>query len=511
MAEEKPANMLALVHPPQQGLLEGFSSGLVALANYVTGKLPDVPVHLLDFGLMTDAEMQAEVRACLEQARGQVHIGVSTTTASYQSALRVVRAFKAAAPRCITILGGHHASAQHDTVLRAHHEVDYVIRGEGEKPLLEFLRRFPHVQDVPGLAFREGFRVRANDLCSPLSMQEMDAILPTFRGTGLRSAPGKFDHTTYVSARGCPLHCAFCAVSGEAIRFKSIQAVIRDLSLLVGEMGYTSIAVEDNHFAQSPQRTIALCEAIEQLQSRLSFRWDCQTRVESCTPEVLVAMERAGCEAVYLGVEALDVEHLLYLRKTRDPGRYLRMLRDQVIPQLLQSRIDCYINLQLGLPAEGEGHRSNTMAALRELGAMAREHGKHLVIFPQLHVIYPGTRHHEEAILEGRFGPGADDVFELFTAWESRQQPVLRWLGEHFAHGTGGIPEGILYADRLRRGEFEVSPGAVLEIINYLNAIARVPGVEVFRYGKYLAGAARSKCRHHHLEQGLDATVPQRL
>jgi|GEM_PF-6307279 len=501
---------LALVHPPQQGLLEGFSSGLVSLADYVAKTLPTVRVNLLDFGLSTATEIHGQVRDYLHHAGGQLFVGVSTTTASYQSALQAVRVFKALAPTCVTILGGHHASAQHDVVLRTHPSVDYVICGEGERSLVEFLKGFPEVSSVPGLAFRTGLSTSVNQAYPPLYSHDLDDIAPSFNGIGLRSAPGKFDHTTYVSARGCPLRCAFCAVSGEPIRSKSIEAVIRDLRWLVGEKGYTSIAIEDNHFAQSPKRTIELCSAIEQLQSELPFRWDCQTRIESCRPNVLAAMERAGCEAIYLGVEALDPEQLLYLGKTRTPGNYVRSLRDEVVPWLLRSTVDCYLNLQLGLPGEGESHRANTLAVLRELGSKARDVDKHIVIFPQLHVIYPGTRHHEEARIEGRLGPNAEDIFERFTAWEARQQPILRWLGQHFAHGTGGIPEGILCSDRLKQGEFEVSPTAVLGIINYLEDIRMTPGLRVFNYSKYLAGPLGQHDRCQPFEQVFDGTVLRR-
>ncbi len=38
-----------LVVPPQRGLLEGFASGLVAIANYLALQAPDLRVRLLDY------------------------------------------------------------------------------------------------------------------------------------------------------------------------------------------------------------------------------------------------------------------------------------------------------------------------------------------------------------------------------------------------------------------------------------------------------------------------------
>ncbi len=486
-------NNLVLVHPPQQGLLEGFSSGLIALANYCSKRLANTSVRLLDLGHTGPGGIAAEVENAVLAYPGDLFVGITTTTASYQSALDVAKIFKRLHPKSIVILGGHHASAQERVILATHEFVDFVIRGEGEVALTRLVEKYPDVSDVPGLSYRQGLSIRSNKTAKELGLllhtTELDELAPAFNGWGLRSAPGKFDHVTYVSARGCPLRCAFCAVANDKIRAKSVEAVIRDLRYLVVEMGYTSVAIEDNFFAHAPKRTIELCAAIESLRRETSFAWDCQTRVESCLRiDVMEAMERAGCEAVYLGVEALDLEHLLYLRKTSSPALYIENLCQSVVPWLLNSRIDCYINLQLGIPGECAAHRQNTIRQLRRLGEMAAAHGRQITIFPQLHVVYPGTQHHFEALAEGRFGPIGESVFEEFTKWEARQQPVLCWLGEHFAHGTGGIPEGILQAEPLRKdSQFSVDARAVLEIVNYLEEIAKIPGLSIFSYARYLS------------------------
>lgn len=487
---------LVLVHPPQLGLMEGFSSGLVALANHVSRSLPDVHVTLLDLGLAGESQLGQRVQECIDQVSGQLFVGITTTTASYRAALSVAETVKDLVPKAVVIMGGHHASAQDDVILRNHRRtVDLVIRGEGEIALTALLKCYPETEHVPSLTYIRGHNETIRTEPAPLLDQsDLDHIGVTFRGWGLQSAPGKFDHTTYVSARGCPLKCAFCSVANERIRNKSVAAVIQDLRVLVGDMGFRNIAIEDNFFAHSPKRTIALCQAIAELQQELQFNWDCQTRVESCQREdVMSAMESAGCEAVYLGVESFDPEHLLYLNKTRQPGTYLRLLRHKVVPWLLRSRINCYINLQLGLPGEAAEHRENTLRLLSQLGQQAELHGKKITIFPQLHVVYPGTGHFHQALTEGRYGPNSEDVFEEFTRWEAQRQPILRWLGEHFAHGTGGIPEGILNASMLKQGRFQEDTDAIFEVINYLTAMANTPGIRVFKYGRYLAGNRDSR------------------
>jgi hypothetical protein len=136
---------------------------------------------------------------------------------------------------------------------------------------------------------------------------------------------------------------------------------------------------------------------------------------------------------------------------------------------------------------------------------MAARVGREITIFPQLHVVYPGTRHFLDAVSDGRFGPSSHRIFEEFTRWEDEQRPVLRWLGEHFAHGVGGIPEGILSPTKLRAGRFDVDSDRILEINSYLRAIEDVEGIQLFKYGKYLASVSDSSFRLPRADDAVEA------
>lgn len=485
---------LALVVPPQVGLLEGFSSGAVSLANYVQQKEPAIQVRLLDLSRASAQQLRSTAEAYLEMAEPPLLVGVTTTTASYQAALAVARAFKEHAPGCAVVLGGHHAAEQDEVVLRHHPQlVDFVVRGEGEKALLELVRAFPSVSEVRSLTYRSENGVTRNPPAPLLQTDDLDKLGPIFVGNGRQAARGKFERMTYVSARGCPLRCSFCAVANQTIRAKCIKRVVEDIRFLATDLGYKYLAIEDNFFAHSVKRTVDLCNALAKLreESRVAFAWDCQTRVESMrSPKVLDAMERAGCDAVYLGVEALVPRQLRYLGKTTRPDAYLQLLKEDVVPRLLQSKVACYLNLQLAVPGTTSAEEKATINSLGELGALAVKMGKTITLFPMLHVVYPGTAHFHEAVRERRFGPASEDVFESFTLWEAEQKPVLSWLGEHFAHGAGGIPEAILDRERLRRGVFRIDADAVLRSVNVLDRIEVLAGIEVFRYGAYLASEA---------------------
>jgi radical SAM superfamily enzyme YgiQ (UPF0313 family) len=486
---------LILVMPPQPGLLNGFATGLISIANYVQDQLPAVRVQLLDLSTTHLSSLEPTIlHKGLSFAKNTV-VGITTTTASYQSALGVASAFKKLTVRGVkftTVLGGHHVSADTEVVLQNHapEEVDYIVVGEGEIAMTEFLRRFPNVCSTPGLAFKHNDLIQMNPSAPLLVERELDTIPITFKERGFLGTPGKFGHVTYVSARGCPLKCAFCSVANQKIRARSVPRVVEDIRRLV-DLNFSRIAIEDNFFAHAPKRTSELCEALAALRRKgLKFTWDCQTRIESMDRAGLVPlMERAGCEAVYLGVESLNLDQLTYLNKTPNPERYLDRLRQRVVPALLESDIECFINLQFGLPGENKKHHEVTKAFLKDLGLEAARRNKRITIFPMLHVVYPSTEHFFSGLRQQKF---PRDIFETFTFWESRQTPVLNWLGKHFAHGTGGIPIGILNSEVLRSGVFEMQDreiikfGAVMQIDSILTDLDGLEGIRVFKYGSHL-------------------------
>jgi anaerobic magnesium-protoporphyrin IX monomethyl ester cyclase len=279
-----------------------------------------------------ESALEDRAADAIREANGPIFVGITGTTADYQSMLATARAFRTKHPACKIVLGGHHVSSQDEVVLRRNRGViDYVIRGEGEIALLALTRANGALEAVPNLSYRVKGEIRRNPEARLLGEAGLDTISASYNGCGDFTA-GKFDHITYVSARGCPLMCAFCVVRATAIRAKSIDSIIEDLRQLVSE-GASSIAIEDNFFAHKPSRTLELCARIKELQREAPFDWDCQTRVESMRrPDIVQAMAEAGCTAAYLGVEALCDRHLRYLAKTSHPERYVTILVEQVAP-----------------------------------------------------------------------------------------------------------------------------------------------------------------------------------
>jgi radical SAM superfamily enzyme YgiQ (UPF0313 family) len=483
-------NRVILVMPPQFGLLAGFATGLLSLRAYLRSNAPELEVSIVDLSNEAIDLVDSTLANCGDGIDGNILFGLTTTTATYQSALAAARTIRSLfGSRAVIVLGGPHASADAPVIVEQHVGlIDAVVRGEGERSLLELTRSWPDLAGASGLSYVAGGEYRSTPDPALLSAAELDALELDESWFVDHLHPGKFDHFTYVSARGCPLKCKFCSVANQAIRAKSPGVMVKDLRLILGH-GYTRIAIEDNFFAHSPRRTREVCDVLVELRrERNNFSWDCQTRVEAAARVGAADMlSSAGCDAVYLGVEALSADALVFLGKTTDPLRYLDMLERLATPNLLRAGLKAFVNVQFGLPEQAGDYLPETLAGARRLAEIARNHKSTLTIFPQLFVLYPGTPHTASYQASGLLWP---TLFEDFTRWETDENELTRWMGRYFAHGVGGVPLGILDLESLAARRFRVDAAKLLRTQSCMDTIAQIPGLHVFSYEDHLAPIA---------------------
>src|SRR4030042_6793081 len=94
-------------------------------------------------------------------------VGVSSSTLTTKSGLKVVKIAKEVCPNCITIAGGPHVTFWDDHALEECPELDIVVRREGEATLLELVQRIEadkSCKTVLGITYRlDGKIVRNED------------------------------------------------------------------------------------------------------------------------------------------------------------------------------------------------------------------------------------------------------------------------------------------------------------------------------------------------------------
>lgn len=481
-------NKIYLVNPPNPCDMKGFPGSLLSLDLWVRKHCSGIESTIIDEEHTSQEDLRTSLETKLAGASEDSYFGITCTTATYQDALETAKAIKQVKPKSKIILGGHHVDGQEQVILDYHPEIDLVVSGEGEKALESILKGV-NLENIQGVHYR------GKDLATMLSMgnrgvrltkEELNSLDVSQYNPSYGLKARQFEEQNLVTARGCPMKCAFCAVSNEMATAQDSDLVVSQVDYLIKqnkEKGFpTIIAVQDNFFAQNPKRAKEVAEKLVEYRRRTGndFEWNMQTRVEQFEDRDFVSLlAKAGCSAAYFGVENFDQRMLRVLNKAHNTESYIEAT-NRAIQNCFENGIQPHLDMQFGIPGEDKKTQEINEEILRRIGESARKYGKKPIIFPSLSVIYPAT-----AFYKGMMDLGAPrDVYEEFTKWERDNPEYRQMLHGYFAHGNGGIPLGIIDIERLKQGRISINTEELFRVKRYVDKLRSIDTITIHDYTK---------------------------
>ena len=235
-------------------------------------------------------------------------VGLTSTTLTYKSALSIIKVTKEVLPDSLTVIGGSHVTFWDDKALKECPELDVVVRGEGEITFLELVKKLKKDEsftDVVGITCRKDGNIVKNS--DRQHIEDLDNLpYPAFHLWPIEHF-NKYGKIIFpvMTSRGCTFWCDFCSavrMFGRRYRMRSPQKVVDELEFLYKKYGQDQYTFYDDAFTVSQSRTEEICDEIKKRD--LKIKWDCETRVDMVTKELLQKMKAAGCIAVWFGVEA---------------------------------------------------------------------------------------------------------------------------------------------------------------------------------------------------------------
>ena len=251
----------------------------------------------------------------VRKIKDSVVVGITTTTPTFNTALKYAKKIKSTLENVFVILGGIHVSFMPYSALK-HEFVDAVCIGEGEYTLLEAVERLDRgksLEGVRGLMYKEDGRIIDNgrrDFIKNLDELPFPAydLLPLEKYSILGQ---KLEHFPLMSSRGCPFGCRYCASSrfmGRMFRARSAENVADEIEWLNDKFGAKYVAFGDDTFTLSKKRVLEFCREIRE--RGLDVEWSCSSRVDTIDGETIREMKRAGCNCIYYGVESANTQIL---------------------------------------------------------------------------------------------------------------------------------------------------------------------------------------------------------
>jgi radical SAM superfamily enzyme YgiQ (UPF0313 family) len=217
---------------------------------------------------------------------GYDFFGISATTPQWTQAHYLAKQLKIHHDSPV-ILGGPYATYYTGDAFKG--EFDFIVKGDGEKPLLRICSG--KSQDISRI------------LEDPLTQQEMnDAPLP-YRSseflTEYNYTIGSSRASTILTGRGCPYSCGFCEHACTTLRLYSPSNVGRQIDQ-VKECGFSSVMFFDDVFAINSARVKELCDVI--IPKSITFR--CFVHSMHFSFETAYDLREAGCVEIGFGAES---------------------------------------------------------------------------------------------------------------------------------------------------------------------------------------------------------------
>ncbi len=305
-------------------------------------------------------------------------VGITCMTAHVSRAYEIALWVKAEYPDSIIIAGGIHPTALPDEVI-SHEGVDFVVRGEGEAPLLQLynaIRGDGDVAEIKGITYIEDGQIRHNPE-APL-LPDLNE-LPMFPHHLFKHP--RYDHGFLISSRGCPYKCTYCSqrmMTGSTYRYRSADKIIEEMNMLIDEYDQTSIFIYDDNFCVKKRRVEEVCnKMIEQgIPDKCSV--SIQTRADNFPADLVPLMSKAGFRAAGFGMETASQRLADLIVKEETVEQHL-----EAVELAKKHGMSVMLFMIYGLPTESQEERELSYRVLKE----AKTHAPK---FNNL-IPYPGT------------------------------------------------------------------------------------------------------------------------
>lgn len=303
--------------PPNLHIFSKFKSprlGIFILGSLMRGRGWDVEIFVEDMGKID-----------WEQIPSADIVGISSITSTAPRAYKIADSIREMG--ITVIMGGPHPTFLVKEALR---HADFVIRGEGEFPLMAFIDAWENNKDfsaVPNLSYKKNGKVIHN----PIGNLETNLDKIPFPDFSLfstsKSAPAVGRVLPIQTSRGCPFHCSFCSVTsmfGKRFRFRSTENILRELRQY--KSGKHFVFFYDDNFTASPKHTKELLNAM--IEEKFDFKWSAQIRADAAKDESLVRLMReAGCKTVFIGFESANTDSLQEMKKSQNVADIVRAVK----------------------------------------------------------------------------------------------------------------------------------------------------------------------------------------
>lgn len=386
---------ILLIDPPYKALKGigseyGYSLNMVSLAAYLreggfdgavlTGNLLlELPVQeALTFDVKKYADGQKDYEKILDdeahaiwqkichhiQCYNPKAVGITCLTPAKDLVDKIASLVKRVNQDIKVIVGGHHPTFCTNETLQ-NPNIDFVIRGEGEVPLLQLIRELksgrPNLSALPSITYKDNGEIISNP--DGYMIKNLDSLPLPARDLVIDCDYNQYKSHYVMTSRGCPYSCSFCSdrrMWRKKVRRRSIENVIKEIKHLNATYDVGFIDFVDATFTYDTAFLSEFCQTL--IKEKINIKWRCTARYDNINEEVLDLMKKSNCVALYFGLESGSERILKSINKKTTIKRIIR-----VSELVYQSGIGSITSVLLGLPQEEKQDIEGTLRLMKRI------------------------------------------------------------------------------------------------------------------------------------------------
>lgn len=362
--------------------------------------------------------------AAIANAASPRWVGVNLLAPTYEMSVRILERLD---PAIMVMVGGHHAKAMPERILRDLRipRIDALIIGEAETRVAELLADLERRSVLPQILWRDrGGDLHAGECLNPNREHwlapDLEA-LPIVDRRYLANDPhaaldGRLE-ANLVGSRGCPFNCSFCGAARDAnkdvrVRSRAPASIAQEMCELEEFQNVTAFRFVDDLFLASYPAIQACMRQFIENDFGERFVWDAtgRTNILARAPDALLDdIRTGGCREVALGIESGSPRLLAYIDKQTTPEDARR-----AVDCLAARGIDVKGYFILGFPTETRAEMNETVALIRELRLRAEVRGGSFRASVFQFRPYPGTPEWARLIATGKYSE--DELLDYHAA-----------------------------------------------------------------------------------------------
>ena len=320
-------------------------------------------------------------------------------------------------PEIKTLFVGGHVAALPLEVLNQEDSIDMIALNEGVYAIsnllnVKNLNDISLLKKVKGIGFKDENKhaiLNNPEIIVPKKMLELDLpgiawdLLPSlskYRTAGWHSWSNNSEKEPFAAlytSLGCPYTCSFCMINiinrnsnesnissedSNSFRWWSPEFIIKQFDHFA-KQGVRNVKIADELFVLNPNHFIKICDLI--IERKYDFNIWAYSRIDTCKPEYLEKLQKAGVKWLGLGIE--NPSNSIRQEVHKDSFKEVKI--KDVIDTIRNSGINVAANYIFGLPEE-------TKESMDFTYSFAEDTNTEMVNF-YCAMAYPGSPLHLEA------------------------------------------------------------------------------------------------------------------